>query len=151
MLSTQHFFSETDTQTRELGSAFATRLQPGDLIHLNGDLGAGKTTFVQGVAAGLGIQSAVTSPTFVLIMEHDGPLPLLHLDAYRLENLDIEALHDAGIPDFLARPDAVKLVEWPEFIGALQVRPRFRIQIEHESETTRRIVIEELEWKSDTV
>jgi tRNA threonylcarbamoyladenosine biosynthesis protein TsaE len=138
---TQHYITENRNQTYELGRRFALQLNAGDLVLLRGDLGAGKTTFVQGVAAGLGIGSAVTSPTFVLIMEHHGPLPLLHLDAYRLENLDEEALQDAGIYDFLSRDDAVKFVEWPQRIAAILPRPRFEISLETTAEDQRQITI----------
>jgi tRNA threonylcarbamoyladenosine biosynthesis protein TsaE len=135
------FTSPGDEHTRKLGREFATRLNLGDLILLRGDLGAGKTTFVQGVAQGLGIESDVTSPTFVLILEHPGPIPLLHLDAYRLEDLDDAALMDAGIYDFFARTDAVKFIEWPERISPILPLPRFEILIRHGDESERTLQI----------
>jgi len=117
--------------TRHIGRDLGQRLRAGDEVWLRGELGAGKTTFAQGIAEGIGVQTPVTSPTFVLIIEHDGPLPLLHLDAYRLENLDDWQLSEAGIFDFLARRDAVKLIEWPERIADFLPAPRFEVQIEH--------------------
>lgn len=110
-------FLPDDSATRELGFQLGAPLQAGDLVLLSGDLGAGKTTLAGGIARALKIESAITSPTFTLILEHEGHIPLLHLDAYRLENADDETLHDAGIFDFLARTDAIRLVEWPEMIA----------------------------------
>ncbi len=136
-------------QTRALGEQLARQLFPGDLVTLQGELGAGKTTLVQGIAQGLGIEETANSPTFVLILEHDGKIPMLHLDAYRLENrggepICYDALRDAGVLDLLDREDAVKVVEWPERIADVLPIPRFRIRIsEGETEDERRIEIAE--------
>lgn len=116
-------------QTCELGRRCGEELRPGDLITLEGPLGAGKTTFTQGIARALGLASDVVSPTFVLIIEHAGRIPLLHLDAYRLENLCHDAVRDAGVLDFLDREDAVKLVEWPQRIADFLPVPRLRVVI----------------------
>jgi len=110
------FFSRSAEQTQRLGMRLGSLVKPGDLICLSGDLGAGKTTLVQGIARGWGSVDQVTSPTFVLVNVYrrtDG-LQMNHLDAYRLENaasgedLDIDELLDG-------RP---LLVEWPEHIQA---------------------------------
>ena len=136
-------------ETRALGEQLAEQLSPGDLVTLQGELGAGKTTLVQGIAHGLGIQETATSPTFVLILEHDGKIPLLHLDAYRLENrsgepICYDALRDAGVLDLLDREDAVKIVEWPERIADVLPVPRFQIRIfDGENEDERVIEISE--------
>jgi tRNA threonylcarbamoyladenosine biosynthesis protein TsaE len=116
-------------QTRGLGEALSRRLWAGDLVTLSGPLGAGKTTFVQGVARGLGVAADATSPTFVLIIEHAGRLPLLHLDAYRLESQCFDAIRDAGVFDLLEREDAVKLIEWPERIADFLPVPRFAVAL----------------------
>ena len=116
------------------------RLRPGDLVTLSGPLGAGKTTFVQGVARGLGILTPATSPTFVLIIEHEGSTPLLHLDAYRLESKCFDAIRDAGVVDFLDREDAVKLVEWPERIADFLPAPDFAVTIEFGTEDNQRTI-----------
>lgn len=116
-------------ETRALGQDLGQKLRPGDLVTLSGELGAGKTTFVSGIAEALGLPGEITSPTFVLIIEHDAELPLLHLDAYRLESLCYDAIRDAGIFDFLDREDAVKLIEWPERIADFLPKPRFAITI----------------------
>ena len=105
--------AETDSAdaTRALGRALAAHLEPGDVIALSGDLGAGKTHLVQGVAEGLGLDGgAVTSPTFALVQEH-GDGALLHLDLYRIES-DAEAGR-LGL-DELLDGDAIAFVEWPE-------------------------------------
>ena len=95
----------------------AAELKPGDVVALEGDLGAGKTTFVQGLAAALGAVRPVTSPTFCLVVEHPTQrLLLVHLDLYRLQGPD--DVLDLGWEDYLAR-GAVMLVEWPDRAGEL--------------------------------
>ena len=121
--------THSSDETRALGETFGKQLRPGDLITLSGELGAGKTTFVQGVARGVEAQGDVTSPTFVLIIEHEGPIPLLHLDAYRLESMCFDAIRDAGVADFLDRTDAIKLVEWPERIADFLPQPEYSVAI----------------------
>lgn len=130
----QHHLTRAADETRALGESLARVLRAGDLVTLQGELGAGKTTLVQGVAKGLGVVEDAVSPTFVLIVEHAGRLPLLHLDAYRLENrsgepICYDALRDAGVLDLLDREDAVKIVEWPERIMDVLPTPRFQIRI----------------------
>jgi len=128
MKAEQHLTHNSD-ETRALGESLGQRLQPGDLITLSGELGAGKTTLVQGVARGMNAVGDVTSPTFVLIIEHEGEIPMLHLDAYRLESKCYDAIRDAGVADFLDREDAVKLVEWPECIADFLPQPQYAIRI----------------------
>ena len=96
--------------TRRLGRAVAACAKPGDLICLRGDLGAGKTTFVQGLAEGLAVTDPVTSPSFTLVHEHQGRLKLYHLDLYRLGPAD---LGDIGVEELLDG-EAVVAVEWSE-------------------------------------
>lgn len=132
--------------TRDLGLKLAARLRAGDLIELRGPLGAGKTTLAQGIARGLGVSEGVTSPTFVLMVEHEGTLPLLHLDAYRLEKrdgspLDADDLQEAGIFDFLARRDAVKLIEWPERLAEWLPTPQWDVEIAAPDADSRRLVL----------
>jgi len=141
-MNQDQFFSYTAEATSALGEALSHRLQAGDLVTLSGSLGAGKTTFVQGVTRGLGIVTPATSPTFVLIIEHEGSTPLLHLDAYRLESKCFDAIRDAGVVDFLDREDAVKLVEWPERIADFLPSPQFAVTIDFgNADTERRIEI----------
>lgn len=110
------YISHSPAETEALGEKFAGAARPGLVIALSGDLGAGKTQFVRGLARGLGIASRVHSPTFTLVNEYDGGrLKLFHLDLYRLETP--EQLRNAGIADYLA-PDGVSVIEWAERLGA---------------------------------
>lgn len=100
-------------ETRELGEAVAGLARAGDVVVLAGDLGAGKTAFVQGFGRGLGVSDRITSPTFTLVHVYEGRLPVHHLDVYRLEQLS-EAI-DLGLPEILDEGGVV-LVEWGEAI-----------------------------------
>jgi tRNA threonylcarbamoyladenosine biosynthesis protein TsaE len=104
----------TPEDTRELGRRVARLVRAGDLVVLTGDLGAGKTTFTQGLGEGLGVRGAVTSPTFVIARVHpslgDGP-PLVHVDAYRLGG-GLDEMEDLDLD--LSLPDSVIVVEWGE-------------------------------------
>lgn len=100
-------------QTMALGQQIATQLQAGDVIVLNGDLGAGKTTFTKGLAQGLGVQRVIKSPTFTIIREYlDGRLPLYHMDVYRLENGGGDEL---GLDEYFDG-DGISVVEWAQFV-----------------------------------
>ena len=102
--------------TRALGGAVATTVQAGDVVVLAGDLGAGKTAFVQGVAAALGVTAPVTSPTFTLANRYEGRLVITHLDVYRFDGP--EEVVDLALPELL--DEGVTLVEWGDTIsGAL--------------------------------
>ena len=98
----------TADDTRALGTRLASVLRPGDLVLLTGPLGAGKTVLVQGIGAGLGVRGAVVSPTFVIARVHRGPLPLVHVDAYRLGSL--EEVDDLDLD--VSTDSAVTVVEW---------------------------------------
>lgn len=99
-------------ETISLGERLASNLRAGDVVVLNGDLGAGKTTFTKGIAKGLGIKEIIKSPTFTIIHEYqDGRLPLYHMDAYRLENGGAE---DLGLDEYFDG-DGVSVVEWAQF------------------------------------
>ena len=100
--------------TRRLGERLAGSLRPGDLVLLSGPLGAGKTSLTQGIAAGLGVHGTVTSPTFVLARAHRGPLPLLHVDAYRLRDAGPRALDLADLDLEDALEEGAVVVEWGE-------------------------------------
>ena len=101
--------------TRALAAEFATTLRPDATLALHGNLGVGKTTFVQGLARGLGVTEAVTSPTFTIFTLHHGRFTLVHLDAYRLERAaQLDALM---LEDFLVTPYCLA-IEWPDNISA---------------------------------
>lgn len=111
-------------ETWEVAKAFAKDLKPGDVVCLEGDLGAGKTTFTQGLAAALGVSGRVTSPTFCIVQEHQGEKLLVHMDLYRLHGEDdVEVI---GWEDYLAR-GAVMVVEWPERAGSLIPQDAYHI------------------------
>lgn len=97
-------------QTRALGRRLGRLLRAGDVVLLQGPLGAGKTTLAQGIGAALGVEGPVNSPTFVLLARHDGPLPLYHADLYRLDSAD--DVLDLALAEQAA--DGVLLVEWPD-------------------------------------
>ena len=131
--------TKSPEQTELLGKKLAELLRPGDVIAYYGDLGAGKTAFTRGLAAGLGIREAVTSPTYTIVNEYlSGRMPLFHFDMYRLSSSD--ELFDIGWEDYLAR-GGVCAVEWSENVadamqGAISVR------IGRDSDEQRTITIE---------
>jgi tRNA threonylcarbamoyladenosine biosynthesis protein TsaE len=102
-------------ETRAAGRAVAALLEPGDVLVLDGQLGAGKTVFAKGVADGLGVTETVVSPTFTLAREYQGRLRLVHVDVYRLDH--VQEFLDLGLDD-LVGDDAVTLVEWGEAVTA---------------------------------
>ena len=110
--------SNSPAETELLGERLAARLEPGAVIAFTGDLGAGKTAFTRGLARGLGVTERVTSPTFTIVNEYEGRIPLFHFDMYRLGGED--ELFDIGWEDYRAR-GGVCAVEWSENIaGALE-------------------------------
>lgn len=127
--------------TEQLGFDIGALLRPGDLVTLSGPLGAGKTTFAQGLARALQIEAPISSPTFVVMNEYQGAISLLHMDAYRLEGADYDTLREIGWEDFLNRADAVRLVEWPEMVAPWLPEARFQVRFEIEA-TSRKVWIE---------
>src|SRR5688500_8410247 len=118
--------TETAERTRELGEALASLLQPRDTLVLTGDLGAGKTTLVQGIGRGLGVEDHVASPTFTLVKEYAGSLDVAHVDVYRLER--VQDVVDLGL-DELGGPDRVLLVEWGDAVQELLPEDRLRVEL----------------------
>lgn len=128
-------------ETEALGAELASRLVAGDVVLVEGELGAGKTTFVRGASRALGVTSLVTSPTFTIGQRYDGPVPVAHVDLFRVADLRAED------PDLLAdylRPDAIAFVEWPGALdGAAAVgRIAARVRIEHAGADRRNVEIE---------
>lgn len=120
-------------QTMELGKKLGENLTRGMVLTLNGDLGAGKTTFTKGIAKGLGIEKVVSSPTFTILKQYQGRLNLNHFDAYRLEGQDI----DLGFEDLIYSDD-VSIIEWSGFIEEILPEQRLDIVIEYLDENSRR-------------
>lgn len=111
-------------ETLKLGEQLGRELEPGDIVALYGELGAGKTTLTKGIARGLEIKTEVVSPTFTLIHEHQGRVPLYHIDLYRLT--DEEEIWNLGIEDYLYNA-GVTIVEWAERMPSLL--PEIRLDI----------------------
>lgn len=115
-------------ETWAVARGFAKTLKPGDVVCLEGDLGAGKTTFTQGLAAALGVPGRVNSPTFCIVQEHRGAVLLVHMDLYRLHGEDdVIAI---GWEDYLAE-GAILVVEWPERAGSLVPNTAKRVVFRH--------------------
>lgn len=132
--------TKSPEQTELLGKKLAAFLRPGDVIAYYGDLGAGKTAFTRGLAAGLGIREAVTSPTYTIVNEYlSGRMPLFHFDMYRLSSS--EELFDIGWEDYLNR-GAVCAVEWSENVQDAFFGDEIRVRIEKLGDLQRKITIE---------
>jgi tRNA threonylcarbamoyladenosine biosynthesis protein TsaE len=118
--------AETPSDTAAVGEALAPLFLARDVVVLTGELGAGKTTFVQGVAAGLGIEDPVVSPTFTLIKEYTGRLDVAHVDVYRLER--VQDVVDLGLEE-LGSGESLLLVEWGDAIEDLLPAERLRVEL----------------------
>ena len=138
--STLDILVESEDETAMLGAALADVVVPGTVIGLVGPLGAGKTRLVRAVAETLGVDpAAISSPTFVLIHEYEGHLPIYHFDAYRLENP--RAFEDLGATDYWGR-DGVCLIEWADRVRGLLPDDCWMITLEPVAPTSRRVRIE---------
>lgn len=125
MTLTAHTRSAKETQA--LAAELAVFVRPSDLILLCGDLGSGKTAFVQGFGAALGVEEAITSPTFVIMRNHEGRIPMVHMDAYRLEHLQ-EAV-DLGLAEILD-DGAVALIEWGDMVAPVLPADFLEVRLE---------------------
>ncbi len=130
--------STSDTDTRAAAGRLASLCRPGDVIVLNGRLGAGKTAFVSGLADGLGVEETVTSPTYVIMRQYDsGFLPLVHVDAYRLSSSgefeDLDALHEGST--------GVVIIEWGVAVASLLPEDRLTVDIHVEADGSRTITM----------
>jgi tRNA threonylcarbamoyladenosine biosynthesis protein TsaE len=130
------FVLATLDDTHAFGARLATILRAGDLLVLTGPLGAGKTALVQGIGAGLGVRGAITSPTFVIARVHRGPLPLLHVDAYRLGSLEEVDDLDLDVDTAVA----VTAVEWGAGLVEQLADARLEIAIERAADSDERTV-----------
>lgn len=119
------YISNSENETKNIGRVLAPLLNKNSVITLEGDLGAGKTTFTKGIAEGLQIKRAVTSPTFTIMKQYEGTLPLYHIDAYRLEHSD----EDIGFDEYIYG-DGITVIEWATFIEEFLPEERLNIKIE---------------------
>lgn len=123
--------------TEEFGKRLGNVLKKGDIVCLNGDLGAGKTTLTKSIGIGLGVSEYITSPTFALINEYDGRLKVYHFDVYRLENID--ELDDLGFDEYFFG-DGVCIIEWAEKIEGMLPKEIIVLNIEKGEESDKRVV-----------
>ena len=133
------FVSHSEAETEELGCRLARGLSDGAVVAMYGDLGAGKTAFVRGMARGLGLRCRVSSPTFTIVNEYLGERELIHFDMYRLSGAD--ELFEIGWEDYLNR-GAICAVEWSENVPGAFFGDEVRVTIEKRGDTERNITIE---------
>ena len=135
---TLDFISHSEAQTRRLGARLAAFLNPGDVLALIGDLGTGKTRWVQGVCQGLGVTDPVISPTFTLVNEYQGRCPVYHIDLYRLANS--AEIVTFGLEDYLYG-SGVSLIEWADRAKNFLPADYLAVELYHLEETKRRVVL----------
>lgn len=136
----REYISKNEQDTERVGEGFARELPNGAVVAMYGDLGAGKTAFVRGMARGMGLDSRVSSPTFTIVNEYLGERELIHFDMYRLSNAD--ELFDIGWEDYLNR-GAVCAVEWSEKVEEAFTGEEYVVSIEKLGDSERRITIRE--------
>ena len=126
-------------ETMSLGQKFAILAKPGSVFCLTGDLGAGKTTLVRGIAKGLNIKGIVQSPTFnIMKVYFHGDKPLVHIDAYRLADLNT----DIGLDEYIGYETGLTVIEWPEFIKVLIPETAIEVKILHAGDNNRTITVQ---------
>lgn len=131
--------TETAQETLKLGSSFAKALIPGDIVFLEGNLGAGKTMFTKGIARELGVKPAsVVSPTFVLMNAYLGKAPLYHFDLYRIENAN--ELRSLSLDEYFYG-DGISVIEWPGRLGNLAPKHFWLVQLDHQGGDKRKVCI----------
>ena len=130
-------------ETIKIGEELAGKLGAGDVIALYGDNGSGKTTFTKGIGRGLGVRDAghINSPTFVLIKEYEGRLPLYHMDLYRLD--DLRDIEDIAVEEYIYG-DGVTVIEWAEKIKGILPEKHIAVRFKIKGEEEREIKIEDL-------
>jgi tRNA threonylcarbamoyladenosine biosynthesis protein TsaE len=139
-VAAERFETSSAEETEALAARLAAELRPGDVVLLSGELGAGKTTFVRGAARELGAAGPVTSPTFRIGQRYEGPVPVSHLDLYRLgDGLEDE---EPGLLDDYLTPASIVFIEWPDAAGGELERVVMRIRLEHAGGDRRRIEVE---------
>lgn len=113
-------------ETLALARSVGELLRPGDVVSLAGDLGTGKTVFARGVARALGVDEPIVSPTFTIVREYEGRVPVVHVDVYRIETF--QELHDLGFEE-VVRDDAVTLVEWGDVVDGMLPGDRLDVRL----------------------
>lgn len=134
----QNFVTESPAETEALGEKLAQKLKPGTVLALYGEMGAGKTALTRGIARGLGIVGGVCSPTFALIHEYAGRLPIYHFDMYRVESWN--DLYSTGFFDYLDAADGVLVIEWSENIENALPEDAIHIHLQQGSTENERMI-----------
>jgi tRNA threonylcarbamoyladenosine biosynthesis protein TsaE len=130
--------TDSDEETLLAGEEFSKTLKEGDVVALNGDLGAGKTVFVKGIAKGLHISDIITSPTFTILREYKGSLPLYHFDVYRIS--DPDEMFEIGFSEYLDG-SGVSVIEWAEKVEELLPERSVGVLIKKTGNNRREIII----------
>ncbi|UOQ44337.1 tRNA (adenosine(37)-N6)-threonylcarbamoyltransferase complex ATPase subunit type 1 TsaE [Halobacillus salinarum] len=136
-MATFEIYTYSPEETMDLAERLGEKLLPGDVLTLEGDLGAGKTTFTKGLGRGLGVKRTINSPTFTMIKEYQGRLPFYHMDVYRLE----ESEEDLGFDEYFSG-EGVTVVEWAHFIEEYLPTQRLDIVINSINESKRLFKLE---------
>jgi len=131
------YITKSSQETSDLGEKISAILSPNDVVLLYGDLGAGKTTLIQGIAKGLGIKDYITSPTFILINEYHGKISLYHLDLYRLNNSD--EIENLGLEEYFGK-NGICLIEWAEKLGNKIPSKAKTIRLKRIDDNSRKII-----------
>lgn len=140
-IQTGEFITHSAEETFELAYSIGESLTSSAVFLLHGDLGAGKTVFAKGIAAGLDIDPAdVTSPTFTMVNVHEGRMRLYHLDLYRIEGA-VEEIYELGLEEMISDPEGVVVIEWPERLGNLRIPMSHEVSINYLGVESRRICV----------
>lgn len=138
------YISKSYVETQKIAADFAKTLKKGDTVCMYGDLGAGKTAFVQGMAKGLGITDHITSPTFTIVNEYEGDMPLYHFDVYRIA--DSDEMYEIGYEEYVYG-DGISVIEWAELIEDILPDDRYSVTVLKDltqDEDYRKIIIEKV-------
>nr|MBU1328481.1 tRNA (adenosine(37)-N6)-threonylcarbamoyltransferase complex ATPase subunit type 1 TsaE [Candidatus Omnitrophota bacterium] len=132
-------------ETMLIGEKLARKLKPGDMVALSGDLGSGKTTFTKGIGKGLGVKDSkrINSPTFVLIKEYNGRVPLYHLDLYRLD--DLKEIENLAIEEYIYG-NGITVIEWAEKIKSILPEKHIFVKLKIKGDNKREVIIEDLRY-----
>ena len=136
----QNFITNSSQETMEIAEVLAKRLKGGEVIVLDGDLGAGKTVFAKGLAKGLGITDIITSPTFTILNEYPSSPSFFHFDMYRIE--DSSELIELGFDEYIGNPRIVCAIEWAQRVPSLIPEHHIHITISKIDDNTRELIIE---------
>lgn len=133
----QTFISHSEEETREIGKKIADKLKRGDIVCLKGDLGAGKTTVSKAIAEALGVTEPVTSPTFTIVHEYEGKLPVYHFDVYRI--MDVDEMFEIGFEEYIYG-EGICIIEWADIISEILPKESIWITLSYGQSDNERII-----------